>query len=90
MNKLVTILLTLAALSVALPAGLAAHCTKIHTSEALIERDGYYVAIDRCLGDCVLSAWVYEESNGIVGLQRLDDQVDDTCHGRIEPDTIVM
>jgi hypothetical protein len=36
------------------------------------------------------STWVYEESNGIDGLQRGDEIVDDTCHGMIASDTIVL
>ena len=31
--------------------------------------------------DCILALFVYEESNGIDGLQRGDELVDDTCGG---------
>jgi hypothetical protein len=34
--------------------------------------------------------YVYEESNGIGGLQREDEYVDDTCGGIIRGDTIVF
>lgn len=33
--------------------------------------------------------WVYEESNGIPGLQRQDEVVDDTCGGQIPGDRIL-
>lgn len=40
---------------------------------------------------CVFGSWwVYEESNGLDGLQREDEVIDDTCHGMIEPDTLVL
>jgi len=43
-------------------------------------------------GSCVHSAlwfaFVYEESNGIAGLQRYDGLVDDTCRGQIQGDTV--
>lgn len=35
------------------------------------------------------SIWVYEESNGINGLQRKDEMKDDTC-GMIPGDTIIF
>jgi hypothetical protein len=36
------------------------------------------------------AVWVYEESNGIAGLQRDDEIRDDTCAGQIPGDTIVF
>lgn len=48
-------------------------------------------------GDCdplivtcdFISVWIYEETNGIDGLQRRDEVRDDTCGGRAGPgDTI--
>lgn len=33
---------------------------------------------------------VYEESNGIDGLQRGDEEIDDTCHGMIPADTAMV
>ena len=36
------------------------------------------------------SIWVYEESNGIDGLQRADEVHDDTCHGSIAGDKIIL
>lgn len=48
---------------------------------------------DDCGGALILcdwiSVWMYEESNGIDGLQRQDEVRDDTCGGRAGPgDTI--
>lgn len=40
-------------------------------------------------GPCVYSIWIYYETNGIPGLQRLDWVVDDTCHGMISGDSWV-
>lgn len=40
--------------------------------------------------DYVAQVWIYEESNGIAGLQRFDGPADDTCHGMIAPDTFIM
>ena len=90
MNKFFTTLLTLAALSVALPAGLADHCEGFSTSVPEAEAAPYYVDNDLCQPGCAFSIWVYEETNGIAGLQRGDEVVDDTCHGSIEADTIIL
>lgn len=50
---------------------------------------GYYVENDFCQMDpCTF--WIYEETNGVEGLQRDDDVVDDTCHGAVPGDTIVF
>jgi len=91
MNKFFTTLLTLAALAVALPAGLADHCSSYNTSTAEFDAiPPYYVDNDLCQPGCIYSIWVYEETNGIEGLQRGDEFVDDTCHGLIEADTIIF
>lgn len=45
-----------------------------------------YFYYDACHPDCVFSFGFYAEMNGIEGLQREDDAVDDTCHGLIEGD----
>lgn len=65
--------------------------------------DFVYFDNDPCqLQGCVLSFWVYQESNGYPGLQRKDvpsrdDDAphapwlkDDTCDGLIQPDTILF
>jgi hypothetical protein len=94
MNKFFTTLLTLAAVSVALPAGLADHCTSWNTEapevDSTLVGGAYYVDNDVCQPECIFSIWVYEESNGIAGLQRGDEVVDSTCHGQIDADTIIF
>lgn len=90
MNRLTTILLTITALSIAIPAGLAAPCQPT-TSEALLETpDGHYVVGDVCIGSCLFPARLYEEANGLDGLQRRDMVVDDTCFGIIQPDKLLL
>lgn len=55
---------------------------------------GAYYLISDCPfvgpGSCMWSIWVYEETNGIEGLQRADEVVDDTCSGAIPGDRIVF
>lgn len=61
---------------------------------------GYY-AYDACLDDspraqeeCMYwgawAVWIYQESNGIAGLQRDDEMRDDTCGGMIQGDTVIF
>lgn len=55
----------------------------------------YYLDHEGCIlpwgpGSCHGYYWLYEESNGIDGLQRQDYIVDDTCDGRIAGDTLVL
>jgi len=38
----------------------------------------------------LLDWWIYQESNGIPGLQRGDSIRDDTCHRMIPPDTVIF
>ena len=91
MNKLFTVLLTLTTLAIALPAGSAEHCTTYSTSVPELDTTqfggAYYWDNDVVVG---VSTWVYEETNNIVGLQRGDEVHDDTCHGMIEADTIIV
>lgn len=68
------------ALALLTPPAFATHCTGPTTSEPDLSWDGTYV--DHSLAGVV----VYQESNGIAGLQRRDFHVDDTCHGMISPD----
>lgn len=92
----------LAVLALAPVAG-AHHCSAPSTSFA-IEATGYYV-YDACLENAITgddkagqecgwwgpwAVWIYQESNGIAGLQRADEMGDDTCHGLIEGDTVVL
>ena len=94
-----TILILAAVLAIAVPVE-ADHCTTFSTSapdhDTTVDADGvprYYVDIDYCHvsqnnNECLFSIWLYEETNGIDGLQRGDEVVDDTCGGLIEADTI--
>lgn len=52
----------------------------------------FYIDNDPCQPcGIILSPWIYEESNGIEGLQRADEVMDDTCGGRAGPgDTIIF
>jgi hypothetical protein len=93
-----TVLLLSFALVLAAPA-LAEECTPSSSSPefttATCAVDGapcYYVDNDTCGGGgmCIFSIWVYEESNGIPGLQRGDEVVDNTCNNAIAADTIVL
>lgn len=51
-----------------------------------------YLISDTCQldGSCIASAWVYQEMNGIDGLQRQDAYRDDTCGGRFPADLLVF
>jgi hypothetical protein len=51
----------------------------------------FYVINDLCQVDlCGWSIWIYEETNGMAGLQRKDDFIgDDTC-GQVAGDTIIF
>lgn len=49
-----------------------------------------YVDNDLCQPTCLWSAWVYQESNGMPGMQRDDPMMDLTCHGTIAGDTILV
>lgn len=73
--------------------GASSHCATYSTSQADVDALGmwYFTDDDGCrwgFPECGL--WIYEESNGIQGLQRGDLYVDDTCHNAIEPDTIIF
>lgn len=75
----------------------AEHCTGPSTSTPLLTfhwvgGHGAYVVFE---ADCVAGIElcdliVYEEANGVAGLQRLDDHADDTCHGAIPADRIAV
>ena len=70
----------------------AEHCTTWTTSapeiDTTIVGGSYYVENNRC--DELCDIWIYEESNGLPGLQREDEVVDDTCHGLVDGDAIVF
>ena len=97
MRILIALALTLA---LAVPAT-AHHCTTWSTSNGIAA--GEYYLYDACVDhatggegglECshwgVWNAWVYQESNGIAGLQRADEIQDDTCHGLIAGDTVLF
>lgn len=72
----------------------ASHCVGHSTSApeldvALPTGDRVYADHDDC-GTCLVPVWIYQESNGLDGLQRLDGNVDDTCHGRVPSDTLIF
>lgn len=97
------VFLVLAASVALAPMALGSHCTTYSTS--LPEYDTKLVseatgqprlyADDDCFPlvacwDVFFSFWIYEESNGIDGLQRGDEWQDDTCHGLIAPDKLIF
>lgn len=73
----------------AVASAMATHDCVPTTSAPEIDVAGFYVDNDLCQ-PCMWSIWVYQESNGIEGLQRGDEVVDDTCGGQIPADTIVF
>lgn len=67
----------------------ADHCTTWSTSQPPVNLFGLYIDDNPCQpNECY--PWVYLESNGLAGLQRADNDHDDTCHGMIEPDTLIL
>lgn len=88
--------LSLAA-ALAVPAS-ADHClswssTEPHVTVCEVGDCTYVLLATMCSdgGACYpISPWIYEESNGIAGLQREDELQDDTCHGMIAGDTIIF
>lgn len=62
------------------------------TSEPEVSFFGFYVDNSLCQPDCAVAIVVYQESNGIDGLQRRDSIVDDTfeCEPSCEPDTLLL
>ena len=81
--------LCLSLLTAPLPA-VAAHCTEWSTSAPEVDlANEYYVDFDHC-EPCMDTFWVYDESNGLPGLQRDDEIWSDTCHGMIAPDTVIF
>lgn len=93
-------LLLSAALALALAAPAFAGACVMTTTQADLDTDPlglgvgprYYVDNDDCTftGLCIFSIWIYKESNGIDGLQRQDEVVDDTCGGTAGPGDSVI
>jgi len=88
MNKFFTALLTVAALAIAVP--VSAQDCEPSNADAEVDLGGLYVDNDPCQPECLFSIWVYQETNGIEGLQRGDEVEDNTCGGQIESDTIIL
>lgn len=90
MTRTLPLTIALAAFLATFPAAGADHCATWSTSnpEADTTTMGgpYYVDLD----GIAEGIWIYEESNGLPGLQRGDEMKDDTCHGSIESDTIIL
>ena len=90
-------LLLLAVATLALGGAAASHCAGPSTTTPILTLhwvggNGLYVTGDTLCwvtgGLC--ATYIYEEANGIAGLQRADEVVDDTCHGLIPGDTILF
>lgn len=98
MSALRSSLIVLAVATLALGGAVADHCAGPSTTTPILTLhwlggNGLYVTGDVfCAAADVLMCgyYVYEEANGIAGLQRGDELVDDTCHGSIAPDRIVV
>lgn len=104
MNKFFTVIMMVATLALAIPAG-AQGCVPT-TSEPEFDTGADLFAATGGDGagvrlywdhDCpnaddqvCLSTWVYQESNFIPGLQRQDTVKDDTCGGAIAGDTVIF
>lgn len=71
--------LAIAALILAPHAAAATYCDR-PPSEPEIDAQGVYVDSEPCAaGDCIISVWIYEETNGVTGLQRDDFRHSDVC-----------
>lgn len=101
MNKMYTVLLGLAAFALLVPANAEGDCWT--TSEAAVTVPGQglagdlYLVNDACQpvigdGSCTFSIWLYQESNGIAGLQRGDEVHTDVagCPEEIVADTDIF
>lgn len=86
--RLALVLCALVALSFSAQAGWH-HCWYVPAPEVTLPANGsvYYVDNDLCQLVCLSSLWIYEETNGIDGLQR-DDPMWAPCP-LIAADTIV-
>lgn len=65
-----------------------------HEPTATIESPAgtYYVDVDDCTldGSCLFSIWIYQESNGIPGLQHCPEEGIPECECGTESDTILF
>lgn len=82
----------------ATPLGASGHCTNPSTSvttlgtpTVIVAQAGTnYLVAHAGVAPNVVLVQLYEESNGVSGLQRRDFGADDTCHGQVSPDRIVL
>lgn len=103
MNKFYTALIALTAIAMMVPAS-AADCyttsdPEVTTPAGTGPNAGgeVYVDNDNCQpvvgdGTCLFSTWIYEETNGIAGLQRDDEVKSDVagCAGTVDGDYIIF
>ena len=97
MNKFYAALVAITAVALMVPASAQDVCYTTSAPEVTIpgeSTDGItrYVDNDPCQPDCGYSIWIYEEFNGIDGLQRDDEVVSDVtnCDGSVTGDFIVF
>ena len=99
MNKMYTVLLTLAAFAMLVPANADESClgtpsTDLTIPDATGAAGGdIYVDNDFCqLDGCAFSIWIYQETNGVAGLQRGDEVENDVanCNGEFAADTDIF
>lgn len=85
------LLAVIIALAIAVPAAAEEGCELTGPTPDVSSPTGHYVDASFCQPDCLVSLVVYEESNGVEGLQRQDRAVDDTCGGKAgEGDTLIL
>jgi hypothetical protein len=90
-----TILILGTILALAIPVG-ADHCATYTTSAPEVDTGTlgddarYYVDTEFPCPQCHVTLWIYQEANGLDGMQRGDEVVDDTCHSMILADEIIF
>lgn len=92
MNKFYIALVAVVAIALAVPVSAQQCVPTTSNPEVTQEVAGktFYVDNDECGNQCLFSIWIYEEDNGIKGLQRNDSFKDDTCKGQIPSDLIIF
>jgi hypothetical protein len=100
MNKMYTVILTIAAIALMVPSNAIATCDMALATPELTVPDAsgqaggdVYVDNDFCqLDGCSFSLWVYQETNGVAGLQRGDEVENDvdTCTDGTVADTDIF
>ena len=93
MNRLLLGLAALSLVAIATPATALTRCmptSSTSTTTVTAEGQTLYAVNDDCAGECLFSAYLYRESNGISGLQRMDAMRDDTCGGAFPADQMIV